>query len=260
MEKYFRGKQGLDCYLKYLEGMKYRMGHNIEDNRAARRIAEEAIAMCPEFPMAYLLMAFVHQMEYWVGSGKSPQESIEKAIEMNQKALAIDDSIGIAHGLLGHFYLLKREYEKAIAEGERAVALDPGGSAVHTWYAISLTFAGRSEEAIPVFQKVLRLNPLGATGTFLNLGHALANTGRVEEAVSSYKKALEREPNNIFAHISLAGQYVRMGREKEARAEAAEVLRINPKFSLDSYEKRLIDKDQARNDRVIARLRQAGLK
>ena len=46
-------------------------------------------------------------------------------------------------------------------------------------------------------------------------------------------------PNDIISHIGLAGTYSMMGREKEARAEAAEVLRINPKFSLDGYAKRL---------------------
>ena len=51
-----------------------------------------------------------------------------------------------------------------------------------------------------------------------------------------------------------------MDREKEARAEVAEVLRINPKFSLDYYAKTLIFKDQSVNDRAIAALRKAGLK
>jgi len=70
---YFRGKQGLDCYLKYLEGFKYREGPNFEETRMARRIAEEMIAMCPENPMSYFLLANVHEVEYWVGSEKSPQ-------------------------------------------------------------------------------------------------------------------------------------------------------------------------------------------
>jgi hypothetical protein len=51
-----------------------------------------------------------------------------------------------------------------------------------------------------------------------------------------------------------------MGREKEARAEAAEVLRINPKSSLDSLAKMLPYKDQSQNDKVINALRKAGLK
>jgi len=51
-----------------------------------------------------------------------------------------------------------------------------------------------------------------------------------------------------------------MGREQEARAEAAEVLKLNPKFSVDSYAKRMILKDQSIIDDFINALRKAGLK
>jgi adenylate cyclase len=258
--KYFKGKRGLDCYLKYLEGFKYCQGHNITDNRVARGIAEEVIAMCPENPMAYFLMGSVYQMAYWVDSGKSPRESTEKGIEMIQKALAMDDSLAIAHSMLGDLYLQKREYEKAIAEGERAVALDPGGEGVNTIYATLLYHGGRPEEAIPVFQKAIRLNPFGSTSTFLHLGHTYQVMGRFEEAVSTYEKAILRAPDNIFAHTGLAATYIMMDREKEARAEAAEVLRINPKFSVDSFAKILINKDQSVIDNYLSALRKAGLK
>ena len=259
-EKYFRRKQGLDCYLKYLEGVKYNSSYDIEDNRAAHRIAEEVIAMCPENPIAYGFMASVYLMEYWVGSGKSPQESIEKGIEMAQKGLAMDDTYGGAHALLGFFYCLKMEYDKAIAEGERAVALAPGEADVHRLYAMSLHYAGREEEAIPVFQKAIRLNPFAPGATFVIFGHTLRNVGRIEEAVSAYKKGIEREPNYIYAHINLASTYIMMGREKEARVEAAEVLRINPNFSVDSFAKSLPYKDQSQKDKIINALRKAGLK
>ena len=115
--KYYRGKQGLDCYLKIMEGNDLVFRRNIKDNNLARRIAEEALAMCPEVPMAYLLMAYVHSNDYWLGSTRSPQESIEKAIELVQKALALDDTLAEAHGLLGFLYTQKREYEKGIARG-----------------------------------------------------------------------------------------------------------------------------------------------
>jgi adenylate cyclase len=84
--------------------------------------------------------------------------------------------------------------------------------------------------------------------------------GRCEEAVSAYKKALQLSANNIFSHIGLAVTYIRMGREKEARAEATEVLRLNPKFSLDSYAKTLSYKDQSVTDNFVDALRKAGLK
>ena len=259
-DKYYKGKQGLDCYLKTMEGWHYYWGHNVGDTREARRIAEEAIAMCPNVPMNYVLMGMVNQMEFWLGLGKSPQESIEKGIELAQKALAMDNSMPFAHGLLGHFYVLKREYDKAIAEGERSVALDPGGALVNLVYAMSLNYAGRSEEAIPIFLKVIRLDPLGETGNFLHLGHAYRVTGRFKEAVAEFKKALQRSPDNLFAHIGLAVTYSLMGRDEEAHAEAAEVLRINPKFSVDYWAKISPFKDQSVIDANINALRKAGLK
>ena len=217
-------------------------------------------AVLPENPMAYIMMGYVHQNEYWLGIGKSPRESIDKGMELAQKGLAMEDSLWSGHGLLSLLYALKREYEKSIAEGERTVALDPGNASANVMYGMSLYYGGRPEEAIPVLQKAIRLNPLGETGNFLHLGHAYRVKGRFEEAVSEYKKALQRAPNNFFAHLSLAATYSMMGREQEARAEAAEVLKLNPKFSVDSYAKRMILKDQSIIDDFINALRKAGLK
>jgi len=261
--KYYGGKQGLDCYLKIMEGNDLVSRRNIKDNNLARRIAEEVLAMCPEVPMAYLLMANVHSLDYWFGSTTSPRESVDKAIELVQKALAMDDTIAEAHGFLGSLYTQKREYEKGIAQGERAVALNPGDPTVIAYYAMSLNFAGRSEEAITLLEKAIRLNPVGSHYNHISshqLGNALMLTGRYEEAVSAYKKVIQRTPNYIWAHVMLAATYSMMGRETEARAEAAEVLRINPKFSLDFWAKTSLIKEQSVKDKVFEALRKAGLK
>ena len=172
----------------------------------------------------------------------------------------MDDSFYIAHCNMSMLYTLKREHEKAIAAGERAVALEPGVANAHLAYGMSLHYGGRPEEAIPVLQRAIRLNPLGEAGSFMNLGHAYRVMGRFEEAVLEYKKSLQRSPDNFFAHLSLAATYSMMGREEEARAEAAEVLRLNPKFSVDAYAKRLMFKDQSTTDKFIDALRKAGLK
>jgi adenylate cyclase len=240
--------------------MRYVEGHNIEDVRMARRIAEDAVTTCPESAGAYYSMACVHLVEYWIGAGKSSPESLEAGIEMALKAISIDDSNAKAHTLLGNFYAIKRDYDKAIAEGQRAIALSPGAANAYEFYGQSLNYAGRSEEAIPLLQKAIRLNPVSPTQAFLFLGHAFRMTRRYEEAASAFKKALERAPENILAHLALAGTYGMMGRENEARAEAAEVLRLNPKFSLDHYASLHPHKRQSETDRYINALRQAGLK
>ena len=140
------------------------------------------------------------------------------------------------------------------------MALEPGSALCYLNYGLILNFVSRPEEAIPVLQKAIRLNPVGTSVYFLNLGHAYRLTGRFEKAVSEYKKALHRSPDNLLAHLALTVTYSMMGREQEAHLEAAEVLRLNPKFSVDSYAKRINFKDQSIADNYLDALRKAGLK
>ena len=221
-EKYYRGKQGLDCYLKLMEADGYLNRFTIEDVNLGRRMVEEAIAKCPENPFGYFLLSATYQKDYWLGNTKSPRETLEKITELAQKALSMDDSIARAHSLLCWSYLFKREYDKAIAEAERGVALDPSGTNTLDTCAICLRYVGRVKEGIPIFQKAIRLNPLGPSWLYADFGHTLRDTGRYEEAISAYKKAIQLSADNIFAHLGLAVTYSMMGREKEARAEAAE--------------------------------------
>jgi len=64
----------------------------------------------------------------------------------------------------------------------------------------------------------------------------------------------------ILAHLGLTATYSLMGRDKEARAEVAEVLRLNPKYSVEYAAKTSIFKEQSQTDKVFNALRKAGLK
>jgi adenylate cyclase len=103
-------------------------------------------------------------------------------------------------------------------------------------------------------------NIILASSPFYNhLGLAFRLTGRLEEAVALNKKSLLRAPNDFWVHAALASIYIEMGRDEEARAAAAEVLRINPKFSLELYARTSLLKDRSVVDKTIDTLRKAGL-
>ena len=259
-DKYYRGKQGLDCYLKIAEAWGYFQRYNIEGMNLSRQIAEEVIAMCPENPLGYLRLGWIYYWDYILGNTKSPQETIGKSMEMARKVLALNDFIGSAHGLLALTYLIKREFDKAILAGERAFALDPWSQPVLTNYSVTLRATGRPKEAIPLLQKAIRQNPFGPASIYNAFGDVLRDAGRFEEAVSAYKKAIQIAPDHFNAHVGLVVTYIWMGRENEARAEAAGVLRINPKYSVDYAAKTFFYKDQSFNNRIVAALRKAGLK
>jgi len=261
IEKYVKGKQGFDCYLKLMEAYGHIQRWNIEDNNLARSMIQEVIAKCPENPLGYSALGWVYHHDYYLGHTKSSQETLEKSLELAQKALAIDDSVANAHSLLCLLYAAKGEHDKAIAEGERAVSLNPGGTDALNEYAWSLNHARRCEEAIPLFQKAIRLNPFGKSSIYRGFGMALFNTGRLEEAVSALRTSIQRSPDDIMSHILLTAAYSMLGKEKEASIEAAEILRINPKFSVDNYARRLSPpKDTSQRDAFLNALRKAGLK
>jgi len=92
------------------------------------------------------------------------------------------------------------------------------------------------------------------------LGWAYLWTGRYEEAITTLKKALSCNPNLLDARLNLACIYSELGREGKARAEAAEVLRLSPNFSLEILRQMLPFKDPATGERYIDCLRKAGLK
>ena len=116
------------------------------------------------------------------------------------------------------------------------------------------------QEAIPVLQKCLRLSPVPvASNVLVLLAGSYESVGQYEEAITTYKKILDiYGQDHLFAHIGLARSYVLMNREKEAHAEAAEVLRIDPDFSIIRFLKSF-PKSQDKKDRLAAVMRKAGL-
>jgi adenylate cyclase len=256
-----KGTNNLAAYLKILQARELAGRHNPESNVLARQLAEEAIALDPMYARAYFSLAFTHQMDVWLGTSKSPKDSMEKAMELIQKAITLDDTYGAAHAFLGWIFSMTGQHDKAVAEGEKAVALNPNSADSHNTLGKILTFAGRYEESIPELKTAIRLNPIPPNVYLYSLGISYALTGNLDEAITWGEKAVRREPNALPARLFITAFYSRAGRDEEARIEAAEVLRINPKFSLEKYAKTVTYKNQEDVERTItAPLRKAGLK
>ena len=251
--------KNLDAYLKLLQAWEHMNVMNKDKMALARPLVEEALALDPGNASAYAALAHVTILEVYVGASKSPRESLDRAEELAKKALALDDSNFYPHAVLSLTYRFKKQFDKAISPAERAVALSPNSALACFMLGAALYGSERFEEAIPHFKKSLRLSPI-PIGQCL---HILATTyrflGRYDEAIATYKKLLQREPEYLPAHVGLAATYVLVGRQEEARAEAAEVMRIDPQFSLERYAKTWPLR-QALVDQSVEALRKAGLK
>jgi adenylate cyclase len=154
----------------------------------------------------------------------------------------------------------KKDWDRAIAEGQRAIALEPGSAHGYGTLALFLTYAGRYEDAIPYYKKAFRLSPRPHPLWSFLLAYSYTAMGQYEEAIRILKGIAEKQPDQIVAHTMLAVAYMSSGREDDARKEAAEVLRIDPAFSVERFFSTLPYKDQAELGRRKEALRKAGLK
>jgi adenylate cyclase len=206
-------------------------------------------------PYAFLALSYLGQ---WAFQQSTDAQTLAQALAAAQRVLALNDSSPWGHGLLGSVYLLQKQYEPALAEMERVIALAPNEAGGYAGLAEMLSRVGRSEEAMGMVEQALRRNP--SEDAYRSIGTAYYLAGRPEEAIAPLKQYLSHHPNILGAHLTLAAVYSELGREAEARAEAAEVLRLNPKFLLEVLKERTPIKDPAVLERQLAALRKAGLK
>ena len=123
----------------------------------------------------------------------------------------------------------------------------------------ALHYSGRSEEALACFDRAMALNPYYPDMWLHFQAQAMFQLGRYEEAVASLKRRLVRNPGTDVSRVLLAASYGHLGRFDEARAEWQEVFRINPDYSLEHRRKVLPYKNPADFERVVEGLRKAGL-
>ncbi len=223
-----------------------------------------AIELDPEYAFAWTMLAWTHWIDANFGFSESRAESFNRAVELAKKAVALDDTQPYVHALLGDIHLFQKRHEKAIAAGERSIALGPNDSTSHVLLAHTMYYVGRFEEAIALAKKAMRLTPYYPAWYLSILAQSYRMAGRYEEAFVAYKQLLDRsrkgEVPAFWAHMGLAMCYVRFGRDKEAQAQAAEVMRINPNFSLETLRKTSLFKDPVHLERRLDAFRKAGLK
>jgi tetratricopeptide (TPR) repeat protein len=221
---------------------------------------EEAIALDPKYPASYTMLGINHLTDASFGWAESFDNSFKAAENLAHKALSLDDSSPLAYNLLASVHLFRLEYKKAVDLYRKAVALSPNASGLHAWLGVSLLHVeGKAEESIEEFKTARRLDPFTPDWILNYSAVAYRVNGEYEKAIEILQKVIKRSPDFWLSHFELAANYGLLGRENEARAAAAEVLRIRPDFTIA----KLFDhefRDKADKERTIEVLQKAGLK
>jgi len=257
------GKEGLslDPANSTVNSLYGNMLYQLRKFREAIPFFKKAIRTDPKPPSWVLLQ---------LGASYFEMRQFKEANQVLKEAIRIDPeppSWGLA--LLGASYVRMDNFKEAIPFLKKAIRIAPEPPSWLTellgtsYYRMGLSYyeTDRFEEAITALKEAINLEPEPSILRLELLGAAYYKTEQIEEAIGVLKEAITLWPYLLYPHVCLAATYSLAGRMEEARAQAAEILKIDPQFSLeniDSYDHyNFIKSDK---ERFINALRKAGLK
>jgi adenylate cyclase len=237
-----------------------RSSYNVADLYETRRLLERSIAVDPHYARAYASLSNTHLVA-WAnpldGDCLSPG-ALERAHRLARKAVQLDPNLPIAHANLAGVLTFEGEHEQSIAAFERAIALNPNFT--DSRFGLILFRAGEPARSAQVIETHMRYDPFYPPVTLGHLGLARYMLKKYSEALSPLRECISRAPDMSLGHVWLSANLAQLGQLDEARAEAAEVLRIDPKYTIDGTQKRLaLFKRPEDAEHLLDGLRKAGL-
>jgi TolB-like protein len=227
-------RDSVDAWSIYQRGMFHLYRYTQADLAQARKLFEDAIAIDADFGPAYSAIAEAYYYEVVYGFADSPGDNCQRAIEVAQKAVALDRDDAGAHCTLGRIRYLRREYAAAISELELASDLNPSLALAHYGLGAAFVFSGRPHEAFPHLESAIRLSPRDPNmGSYLvRIAEAKYLIGDDEAAARFALRALAQPSFQWSRYAVLIAALGQLGRQDEACNYLAEVSRIRPDFSV----------------------------
>ncbi len=192
-----------DAYALYLEGRSLWNRRSRVDAESAARLYERALEIDQGFARAWAGLADVYLLLH-PAAGMRASEARVRAREAALRALRIDPRLGEAHATLGLLSaVLDQDWNASEEQLLRAVDLSPGLATAHHWLGSVLAFIRqRFEKGSYELALALQLDPHSPT-VHCDLGLALFQSGRRQEALLELRTALELEPDFWRGHYDL---------------------------------------------------------
>lgn len=249
----------IEAYDHFLRGFALFYEYRKESNAMARAMFDKAISLDPNYARACVWLSWAYFID-WEFQWTEGPDALDRSHESARKAVSLDNLLSEAHTVLGWTSLWKRQHEVALAELERAVSLDSNSEWANAFLAQVLNYAGRPDEAVGFAKRAMRLDPNYPPWLVFHLADSYFLLRRYDDAIASLKDALKRNPDFLPTRRGLAIIYAELGREKEARTEVTEILRISPHASLNRWRERMPYANHADLERYVEGLQKAGLK
>jgi adenylate cyclase len=251
--------EAYDYYLRGAEAFRLALSGNLRDLiHQARDHLRQSLRIDPQYARAYAMLARTHTHTYIEPADEDYLKSagLDQAHELAKKAVQLDPNLPEGHSQLGWVLTFLRQHDAAIAEFERAIGLNRNFN--DHGYGMGLVFAGRAADAVEVLRANLRVDPFQFR-RFAVLGNAYYMLGRYEEAIPPLRECASCVPNLRIAHLWLAASYGQLGDVVGSAAAVADVLRVEPQFTIDRWKRTAVYRLPEDAERLYEGLRNAGL-
>ena len=222
----------LKAYELVLRGRELWFRFTEQDNCAARRLYQEAIALDPDYGRAYASLAWSYVTaynEYWTDD---PQGTLDKALEIALQGVQINPASHTNRLALGQVYFFRKKLRRALEAFEKGIELNPNDPDGYVFLATALSHNGASEQALERLDHAFGLSPNLAQWHHSIYIVAYFNARRYDDAVAVWEK-LDNPPKYFYRWI--AATFAHLGRKDEAQAMARKYLESYPDFDLAEH-------------------------
>jgi tetratricopeptide (TPR) repeat protein len=231
-----------------------------ESTVRTREIFQAAHELDPNWSRPIAGIAWSYWWEARKGWTDDREEWIRKGIELAEQAIEMNPNDTLGYMQLGNLVQLQGDHDRAVELREKAVEIAPNDFQANWGLGSVLYRAGQEERAVEVLKHANRLSPRQPASLVWTLSQAQLVAGQYKDTIETAKRASALAPDRDIPHIQLTAAYSGIGRMEEARAAAAKVLRIDPKFSVSGWKRAHADyKDQATIKKLANLLTKAGL-
>jgi tetratricopeptide (TPR) repeat protein len=179
---------------------------------------QAALELEPDYAPALLQLGWAYFMQASLIE-RDVHEGMALARTAVERALDSDDGLAEAHIAVGwiHQYY-DWDWQAADKDMQRALALAPGDVAVLNGAGVLAGNAGRLDEAITLGRRAVELDPLSFPAQF-NLAGPLTAAGHLDEAEAALGYALELAPQATWVHFALGVNFLLRKQPERALTE-----------------------------------------
>jgi len=230
-----RSTNNVAAFNLYLRGNSYyTRSYSEKDSRTAVQMFEKAIALDPDFAMAYTKLSTVYS---WLYMLDRTDTDLAKARDAVNKAFKINPNLPEAHIALGYYYYWGHmDYDRALEQFKIAQKSLKNNDELFFGIGAIQKRQGKWEQSLLNFKKALEINPLDHSLAGGALGGLYLCLRRYQEAEEYYNLAISLAPDRLRYYYSKIRLYLRWHGSTEKAfkvlAEAPEAIHSSHSWAL----------------------------